>query len=392
MADELHVFSGDISPYELNTIPSNDPGVSKFWNAAYSVIYQANACIEGLEKSKTLKTSVQKGLLSEARTLRAFYYFYLISYFGDVPLISSTDWKIEAKKAREKTDKIYDFISEDLLFGFDNGYTDYSISNGERAKVNKWVAAALLSRVSLYRKKWADAEKYAATVAKNEALFSLEADLDNVFKRNSSEVVFSLAQDVRRAPFNLTNEGRQFVVYNVSQGGIIDYYLDSTLIQEFEPGDKRKEKWLGSIERNGKRWYFPYKYKMGREQQVPREDATEHIVLFRLSELYMILAEASLRLGKVSDGYSYLNRIRQRAELGPKSNSDATQLFNDIVQERRIEFFVEYGHRWLDLIRWDLADKIIPALKPSWKSSAQLLPIPFDEIRRNPSLSQNPGY
>jgi hypothetical protein len=64
-----------------------------------------------------------------------------------------------------------------------------------------------------------------------------------------------------------------------------------------------------------------------------------------------------------------------------------------IEQERRIEFFAEWGHRWLDLKRTNRADPILGALKPAtWQPTDVLWPIPQDQINLNPSLTQNPGY
>src|SRR5690606_41616797 len=62
-----------------------------YWASLYQYIYQANASIEGLEKADNLNPQVKSQLLGEAKFIRAFCYFYLVNYFGDVPLILTTD-------------------------------------------------------------------------------------------------------------------------------------------------------------------------------------------------------------------------------------------------------------------------------------------------------------
>lgn len=72
-----------------------------------------------------------------------------------------------------------------------------------------------------------------------------------------------------------------------------------------------------------------------------------------------------------------------------------------VEQERRVELFSEWGHRWFDLKRWksvsgdplkSRADDILPLSKPFWKPTAVLFPIPVEAMRTNPNMVQNPGY
>ena len=63
-------------------------------------------------------------------------------------------------------------------------------------------------------------------------------------------------------------------------------------------------------------------------------------------------------------------------------------------KERQVEFFVEWGHRWLDLKRTNRAEAILKPLSSNntWKPGSELYPIPAGEIGNNPALVQNPGY
>jgi hypothetical protein len=64
-----------------------------------------------------------------------------------------------------------------------------------------------------------------------------------------------------------------------------------------------------------------------------------------------------------------------------------------IEQERKVELFGEWGHRWFDLKRTGRADAVIGGQKPTtWQSTDVLYPIPQTQRLANPNLTQNPGY
>jgi len=98
-------------------------------------------------------------------------------------------------------------------------------------------------------------------------------------------------------------------------------------------------------------------------------------------------------IGAVAD----IDEIRQRAGLPLISETNPgigqAQLLDAIFHERRVELFTEWGHRWFDLKRTGRASSILQGLKPGWKDTDILLPIPESELLLNPNLNpQNPGY
>lgn len=122
--------------------------------------------------------------------------------------------------------------------------------------------------------------------------------------------------------------------------------------------------------------------------------AGEYHIVFRLAEQYLIRAEARIQLGKITGAIQDLNKIRARAGLPPLSTSmTRDNAVAALEQERRIELFAEFGHRWLDLKRTNKVDQVIGALKPStWQPTAALWPVPQVQRRANPFLTQNKGY
>ncbi len=79
------------------------------------MIFNCNSAIEGLNASTLITTSVKEQLLGEAKFIRAFYYFYLVNMYGDVPLIINTDYKNNSLLGRSSTGTVYKQIIEDLI-------------------------------------------------------------------------------------------------------------------------------------------------------------------------------------------------------------------------------------------------------------------------------------
>ncbi len=101
-------------------------------------------------------------------------------------------------------------------------------------------------------------------------------------------------------------------------------------------------------------------------------------------------------MGNFTDALDDLNAIRNRAGL-PDYNSDLKeQIMDAILQERRVELFTEWGHRWLDLKRSPKLNEIMSSAAiikgGSWEDTDQLYPILLDDIIKNPNLTQNDGY
>jgi hypothetical protein len=88
-----------------------------------------------------------------------------------------------------------------------------------------------------------------------------------------------------------------------------------------------------------------------------------------------------------------INTIRSRAGLPDVSNSINSELCLDaIAQEWRIEFFTEWGHRWIDLKRTGRANAVLSNVKNNWQYYDTLYPIPVSELETAPNLEQNTGY
>jgi hypothetical protein len=173
------------------------------------------------------------------------------------------------------------------------------------------------------------------------------------------------------------------------------YTLTTSLINAFETNDKRWNAWVKSKEVNGSTYYYPFKYKK-KVDFSPNFSLTEYNMILRLSEVLLIRAESRVFTDFLPGAIADLDVIRQRAGLPLISvthpNITAIELAEKIQQERRIEFFVECGHRWFDLKRTGKAYPTLLTIKPDWKVENGLWPIPQSQIAINPNIEQNRGY
>jgi hypothetical protein len=402
-SDELSLFNGNHPDFYLNLFSNNDLSSEKppaYWSNIYPDLFVANAAIEGITASATLTPEIKDQLLGEAKFMRAFYLFYLVNFYGDIPMPLTSDYKINRLLPRSSTQQVYEQIVADLKDAQTLLAEEYKGSDAlttvteERVRPNKAAATALLARVFLYQASeghanaWENAAQEATNVIDN-TMYDTTA-LSEVFLNTSTEAIWQL-QPVGLGVDDNSGEGKFFVL-PAEEGFNHPAYLSNAIVSSFELNDRRKSEWVGTVTYNGTVYSFPNKYKIARGVEAP---ASEYSTLFRLGEQYLIRAEARVHLGDVAGAQADLNIIRTRAGLPNTSASDESTLLAAIAQERKVELFTEGGHRWFDLKRTGQADAVLAPIKGStWQTTDQLYPIPATEMSKSPSLRghQNPGY
>ncbi len=388
-SDELNFYANNspsFSEIEANNIATNNSEVANFWEQAYKFIYYSNSIIEGLSSSIGVTESTKKQIMGEAKFLRAFCHFYLVNLFDDVPLITTTDYRINSKVSRTSKNDVYQQILNDLKDAQNYLSSDFSFSSGERIRPNKWVATALLARCYLYINDWVNAETQSTDLINNNT-FTLVSDLNNIFLKNNSEAIWQLMPVGPRN--NNTQEGLWFIPSSTTAKP--NAIIKDSLLQSFEPGDQRKVKWIKSGTYQGQSYSSPYKYKV--RASGTNLNSTEYYTVFRLAEQYLIRAEARAQQNNIFGAQMDLNTIRNRAGLPNTISNEKSSLLFAIERERRIELCFEFGHRWFDLKRTNRTDANLSILKtPNWQSTDVLYPIPQSERGKNLNLTQNPGY
>lgn len=416
---------------ELVNLNTNNPNNNAFyknevrdgqtgllWTQLYQHIYNANLAIEGITNSTNLLKKDQ--WLGEAYFIRAFCYFYLTNYYGDVVLVTSSNYIVNKELGRAPKTEVNKLIIADLLKAQSLLSNEYKDAIGEttalKGRPNKFTATALLAREYLYTGDWANAEIQStnvitATIGATGTYILLPAsDIDKVFLAGSAETIFNLVSPNNNQDYNAYNNNTAATIpFNGSAWNGVAAAISPSLLASFETNtsvpetptaDRRKTYWTRVTTMSAststpvipaRTMYFPNKYKSN-------VIGAENIVLFRLAEQYLIRAEARARLNNLTAAKTDLDMIRTRAGLTGTTAASQTDLINAVIQEKRVELFSELGHRFFDLKRTGTIDAVMNIIAPLkgvsavWNTQKQLFPIPAYDISVNRNLVQTPGY
>jgi len=383
-ADDIYntASNPNYDPYFNNAIPSNNGNIANLWGNAYNIIYRTNAIIDGLQASAALSDSIKTQLTGEMKVVRAMSYFYLVNLFGDVPLITTPDYQVSSQIGRTPLVRVYQQMVTDLTAAQSLLTSSYPSPN--KARPNKQTATALLARVHLYQGDWTGAEASASSVI-GSGVYQMVADLNQVFLKNSNEIIWEMASPSETKP---AVEAAIFIPASATSRPA--FSATSYLMNAFEPGDQRTANWLKAVTISKIKYYYPYKYKNRATTNI-----TEYEVVLRLAEQYLIRAEAEAHgAGQgINGAINDLNMIRARAGLQayngqPRQDAVIQAIFN----ERQVELFTEWGNRWFDLRRVGTINAVLGAEKPGWKIADALYPIPYNQLLYNPKLTQNDSY
>ncbi|SFJ39616.1 RagB/SusD family nutrient uptake outer membrane protein [Myroides guanonis] len=378
--DELESFLQEDFFY-ANSLTASEPIVSQLWNLSYSDIYHINAFIEGLEASNALEERDKKALLGEAYFLRGLYYHYLTQLFGDIPYVTTTDYKANSRIGKKTYLEVLDLVEKDLktaLESMDNAYR-----HPDRIYPNKAVVELVLAKNYLLQKRFDLVEQYAQNIIDN-PLYVLETDLNKVFKKSAFSTLW------QRSPYDIyqtESNTPESAIYNFTTLPPTRIALSNTQMQAFEPNDLRLQQWTKEVTNGVDSYWHVYKY------QGLFNAPIEYSIVFRLEEAYFIKAEALAYQEKVSDAVNVLNEIRTRRGLmGLPTTLNKADFITELLAEYQREFFTEGGHRFLDLKRNNRLQDL-ELIKPNWETKHALLPIPESELLLNENLKpQNYGY
>jgi hypothetical protein len=306
------------------------------------------------------------------------------------------------------------------------------------------------SRFDGCNERWGDALKYADEVINSGKyqLVGINGETYNTWRSpqtNGFSYIFTLEGDGSpEVVFEITcvGEGK---AYDVARGQSLTHwascrrYIDANgnsqdteywglalphpgLKAAFDPGDPRLEASIGwegggdSIEISGGKRYpmsfdqcvtkcYARKYEASAAQYIDAEvtwhAAPTNVKLIRFADVYLIAAEAALMTGDNTKALNYVNKVRERARMCGTSGQPAplaSVSFNDIVNERRLEFCGE-GQRFFDIVRWNLAYDLLngetfdgTALHFT-RGKNEFQPIPQREIELSEgNIQQYPGW
>ncbi|WP_461534098.1 RagB/SusD family nutrient uptake outer membrane protein [Sinomicrobium sp.] len=380
---------------ETFTYNADNVALQEIWEVHYKTIYLANvaiARIPGIEMDEVIRNRY----VNEAKFLRGLLYFNMVRMFGQIPLVITEDAPLNPEVA--STDEIYQQIINDLTDA-EALPPDGEIQEG---RATQGAAQALLARVYLRMGEYQLASDKAFDVI-DSGLYGLWDQYKDAFRienRGGKEAVFSVGFgdaggaisfwevgqfNVRLLPAALSAE-----VDGISntQGWQI---ANDNMYATFAAADERREDTFMTsfIASDNSTVNLDHVYidKYWDAVADPTAGGSfNDFPVIRYADVLLVYAEAQARLGKFDRANEYLNKIRQRANLGEVEASNMEDFIDLLVEERGKEFIGE-GQRWFDLTRLGRLSQRVEAIKGiSVAEQYNLFPIPQREKLVNPNL------
>ena len=399
--DNLTFDAGNIAPLTV-------------WQGYYTAIYRANLAIENIPSCQ-MNEILRGRLVAECKFLRGYFYFNLVRWFGNVPLITKPLTADEFKQARVSKDLIYAQIVKDMTEAIAVLPEKSQYASDDLGRVTKGAAKGMLAKVYLTLKDYPNAEKTALEVL-NSTEYDLTTDYTNIFTREGENGRESLFEVQCTNNSDLNNGGSQFNEIQGTRGSPDNGWgfnrPSDSFISEFEPGDPRRDATIlyeGEVFPDGSDILAKnpnvFNARYNQKAWVPRVAGRlngvgqGNIRILRFADVVLIAAEALNENGKTAPALTQLNAVRKRARGGANGilpdvkETDKVKLRTAIWHERRVEMGMEQ-QRWFDLVR---TGQVEAAMKKHGKNNVSakhlLLPIPQKEIDLSgQTLTQNLGY
>lgn len=366
--------------------------ISAMWTRWYKSVGRASIAIDYTENYALENEAYKNRLIGEAKFLRALNYFWLVKYFGDVPL-QHIDYAVRAPKS-----DVYAFIEQDLLDAIDALPLKSDYDADDLGRATKGAAQGLLAKVYMYQEKWPEAYAMTTAVINSQEynLHSNYAELWRASQENGIESLFevqargvAIAHGVQQ--YSQTQGARGTSGwgwgFNTPSQNLMDAFdaegdairKNATIIF---PGETL---WDGrfvstSVENIG------YNEKAYSSNNAGASDGDKNVRILRFAEILLIRAEAAIHTG--ADAATPLNLVRERVDLDPIANPT----LQDVWKERRLELAFEHD-RWFDLIRTGQASQAMTANGKTFViGKHELFPIPNNQLIQTPDMGQNPEW
>ncbi|HAQ19748.1 MAG TPA: RagB/SusD family nutrient uptake outer membrane protein [Prolixibacteraceae bacterium] len=400
---------------------TDNQGVLDMWRGPWPGILRCNLVLKNVP-GMNLDENIKKRILGEAYFLRAHYYFILVQYFGDIPLITEPQNPNDNLLVpRISKDEVYKQIISDFENAIDLLPSAREYSGTDIGRASKGSAEGMLAKVFLTLSSLNAENNWQRVVDLCNSVASLghtlNPDYANNFdplNKNTAESLFEIQYSgsttydfgsyENQASYVSTFIGPRGA--NMVAGGYGWNQPTQEFVNAYEVGDLRKDKTIlydGCPPFDGKEYSSSYSISGFnlRKFLVPKSIASAYnnnpsnFPVLRYADVLLMKAEALNELGKSSQAENALNEVRARAGLGSVIGLSKDNFREKVLHERRMELAFE-GQRWFDLIRINKGQYAIDFLHSIGKSNMNqkflLLPIPQMEIDKNPNLSQNPGY
>ncbi len=405
----------------------NNATLSELWKSAYEGVNRANYLTQykaANPAGKSVEFAGKDALYGEIHFLRAYYYFTLVKFFGDVPLFTDKRLGLAESGTLGRSPKadVYKQVETDLLAAI----AVLPAVQVQKGRITKYAAQALLGKVYLYQKKYNEAAPVLESIITANA-FTLVNDFAAMFLstgENGTESVFEIQYSNTSPYYNWGGATRGQGNYAVQQCGIrgLNGSADMpyaagwstnlptlNLSNAYTAGDRRKAATILDIEAyktanpsfNITYQVAPYKNTgLYSQKYHPRKGQTSgqlelnylnNYRIIRYADVLLMAAEAWNKSTTPNDtkAQGYVNLVRRRA-FNDNAHDIATTgnaLYLNILDERRLELAME-GDRFFDLVRTGQAATKITGFTAG---KHEVFPIPQEEIIIS-GLTQNAGY
>ena len=408
---------------EYATWNSGTGDMAGIWRNYYSTLYNVNNVLEKTANSD-IAADIKAQTEGELKFLRAYLYFDLVRYFGDVVLVTQNV---------KTPDEAFDLIRSsqaDVYTQIENDLKDAlaSLPGNQPAektgRATKGAALCMLGEVYLTNKRYPDAVNTLKQVLSlGYSLMPSYADVFDPAKKNNAESIFEIQYQGDNDLGEWSSFEYSFAPY-LSGDAVTGYDVGTLggqniptndIIAAYEPGDLRKNVSLQTgYTKNGVYNAIPYVSKYNHPHTI-KGRTNDNWPVYRYADVLLMLAEAiNEDDGNGAEALGYLNLVRTRAGLVALAGLDRAAFRTAVLHERRIELAFE-NHRWFDLKRTktpaELAafmnahgvrEKANPTCDRGgvafnaqdyvYTDNEYVFPIPASEILINSNLTQNSGY
>lgn len=388
-------------PINNGAILPEDENLQKIYSTYYAALCQANLLMYKIPELGQYEEALKSIHLAEAKYIRAYALHRLLAWYGDGALMDKMqndgvvlylehydgfdrDKDIHPRSTNEK---VFDQIVKDLEEAITDLEDPSDITDVETrvSRANKATCEALLARVYLYKREYANAATYAQKVL-DRTQYNLETDLLKVFppNPNGTEIAFS-SEHIFGFPVSSNGGNWQFggnsIYYNYN-----NFWYSTELINTFSANDERRLNLINETQKDGKTVYVTNKY--------PNSNGRDNMTMIRLPEIILSKAEALARISNnvTPEMVGLLNDIHLRAnptEAGYQISDFASneEFIDRVLLERSKELTFE-GFSRFDQLRTDR-----PLYNSELPNNKKVFPIPLREIQiTNGVVKQNEGY
>ena len=372
--------------------------------------------------NQQLGTITDANTKAELRALRAFFHYQAMDLFGNVIISDAVGTATPKQNTRAE---VFAFVEKELLAVYPN-LSDVS-GGAYYGRMNKYVADVILAKMYLNAQvytgtpRWADAITRCTSIIAS-GKFQISGDYLSNFttqNQNSPETILATPFDKsKRGGFNVQMKTLHYLnqlTYNLGTAPWNGWATVTEFYNSFDDKDLRKKQWIVGQQYSAagvalKDDALPMVFRpevesfsfdggaFGRlagarsqKYQIQANntytDQDNDFVIYRLGDVYLMRAEANMRLGNMGAALPDLNVIRARAGMPAYT----TITMDELLAERGREMAWEM-HRRQDLIRFGQFGKAWRFKAAEADNHTNLFPIPNDQIVLNPNLKQNPGY